>query len=132
MPQGTNGVDDEFWYAPWNANETAQSCYQTYKIKSRQTWASTNYGNWMIGKAGVNNIVFSNGILDPWHGGGIWNVNLSDSLVSVNTGYVGHHMDLFFSNAQDDPQSIVDARKFELQQIDKWIKENDAYRRKYM
>ena len=123
LAQGTNGIDDMFWYAPWNTTDVVQSCYETYHIKSRVTWAATNYGHAWIGRAGVNNIVFSNGMLDPWHGGGIWMQNLSHTLTAINTGYVGHHMDLFFSNPSFDPQSIVDARNYELKQIDIWLQQ---------
>ena len=84
-----------------------------YGIRPRDLWASINYGGYEI-FSGVSNIVFSNGLFDPWSGGGL-NYNLSNSLLAIHTGYVGHHMDLMFSNDLDpQTKSVLNARQFEL------------------
>ncbi|ETO04378.1 hypothetical protein RFI_33019 [Reticulomyxa filosa] len=119
LVSGQDGVNDMFWYQPWNVTQTIESCQQSYGVTPRPYWASVNYGGWGI-KGQISNVVFSNGQFDPWRGGGV-NVNLSDSAFAINTGNVGHHMDLMFSNPQYDPQSVIAARKFELNNIATWI-----------
>eukprot|EP01084_Bolivina_argentea_P055790 102215_1 len=118
MPSSMNGVNDMFFESIWNFTDITQQCFDAYGVKPRQNWASVLYGGWEI-KRGVSNIVYSNGMLDPLNGAGVI-YNLSNNLLSVNTGMVGHHNDLFFSNV-NDLQSVVDARKFEMNQIKQWI-----------
>ena len=71
--------------------------------------------------AGVSNIVFSNGELDPWRGGGVTK-NLSESLPSIVIEDSGHHIDLYFSSP-NDTAAIKNARQFELSQIRGWIQQ---------
>ncbi len=118
MPNSMNGIDDMFFESQWNFTQISDTCYQGFGRRPRANWASVLYGGWEI-KHGVSNIVFSNGMLDPLNGAGV-KQNLSDSLLAVNTGMVGHHNDLFFSNS-NDLQSVIDARKFELDQINQWL-----------
>ena len=63
--------------------------------------------------------VFSQGELDPWSTGGFME-SPSDSLPVVIVKDAGHHMDLFFSNPADS-DSVLAARKFELQMIEQWL-----------
>jgi len=119
MPFGQDGINDMFWYAPWNATAAALSCADGYQNSGpRPLWANTNFGGWQIGTAGVTNIVYSNGQLDPWRGGGI-TLNLSDSVTSIVIADVGHHVDLFFSSP-NDTTAIKNARQYELAQIKLW------------
>ncbi len=66
-----------------------------------------------------SNIVFSNGLLDPWSTGGVTK-SLSDSLVAIIIPEGAHHIDL---RGQDpnDPPSVVKARELEKQFIQKWL-----------
>ncbi len=63
--------------------------------------------------------MFSNGLLDPWSTGGFME-SPSPSLPVVLVKDAGHHMDLFFSNPADT-QSVLDARKTEIQAIRDWL-----------
>lgn len=74
----------------------------------------------------LSNVVFSNGLYDPWHGGGVLR-NLSDSVVAVIIPDGAHHLDLMFSNPLDT-ESVKAARKTELWHIQKWINEAEKLR----
>lgn len=72
--------------------------------------------------ASTTNIVFSNGLLDPWSVFGVLD-NVSDTVVSVVIPDGAHHVDLMFSHPRDTP-SIKEARKVELEHIRRWILEH--------
>ena len=78
------------------------------------------YGNvfdWA--RSGVSNIVFSNGLFDPWSSAGV-KANLSASLPAVIISEGAHHIDTFFSNPED-PADVTAARAFEMAMIRGWI-----------
>lgn len=69
--------------------------------------------------SGASNIVFSNGLLDPWSGGGVLRTpNDKVKIMIIPEG--AHHLDLRSSN-KNDPQSVIEARMFELSAIKDWI-----------
>lgn len=113
MPFGQNGETDMFWYAPYNEKLSIESCQESTGFTPRPMAAETNYGGWRI--KDITNIVFSNGELDPWRGAGITR-NVSDGISAIIIPDVGHHIDLFFSNA-NDTQAVKNAREFELSKI---------------
>ena len=96
------------------------------------TWLDTYYGTSRMN--GHSNIVFSNGMLDPWAAGGIYaqdpsqkNVsmvqNITDQdIVAVLIEYGGHHTDLMYSHEMD-PECVVRAREVEKKYVAKWIQD---------
>jgi len=122
MPMSGGGMfpGSSFDYKAWS-----DYCYNTYKVRPRNNWITEYYGGALLpnGKNNLagSNIVFSNGRLDPWRGGGV-QYSPSSTMISVIIEGGAHHLDLREPNAAD-PQSVVDARNFERSQINKWIKE---------
>ena len=55
---------------------------QIRDVTPRPTWIPTNFGGINISQA--SNIIFSNGLLDPWHATGSVTKSLSPSLVAIN------------------------------------------------
>ena len=81
------------------------------------------------------NIVWSNGMLDPWSGGGHYGAAGRDgplvqavsgkNSVVLNIPQCGHHADLMFSTPYDPP-GLTQARKIELAHIQTWVREHNA------
>lgn len=67
--------------------------------------------------------MFSNGLLDPWSGGGVMrSPNDKVQIIIIPEG--AHHLDLRAAN-KNDPGSVRSARKQELQHIEQWIRMHD-------
>jgi len=84
-----------------------------------------NYFGGMVPKRDfykTSNIIFSNGVLDPWHAGGIYKEAVSPRTVVLYIAHSAHHLDLRLPNVAD-PQTVTDARAVETGVIAKWIDE---------
>lgn len=108
-----------FWKQPFNTEDAVQACEAHWGVKPRKLHATIEWGGKRIETA--SNIVFSNGLLDPWSSGGVLD-SISETLVAVIIPEGGHHLDLFFSHP-DDPASVKEARNIEEEHIARWIKE---------
>ena len=120
-------------------------------------WMDSIYGNYLQQSSclmGHSNVIFSNGLLDPWSAGGVyaqgdsfsqngamklWDANHSASrsqnwdddavvqnitdrdLIALIIPFGGHHTDLMYSNKEEDPNCVADARRIEEAYISKWI-----------
>uniref|UniRef100_A0A1I7XBE3 Lysosomal Pro-X carboxypeptidase n=1 Tax=Heterorhabditis bacteriophora TaxID=37862 RepID=A0A1I7XBE3_HETBA len=89
----------------------------------REHWASDNYGTIF---PSASNIVFSNGFLDPWSGGG-WSLKpkINRSLISIILKDGAHHYDLRGSHPQDTDE-VKKIRETEKNYIKRWIKQAKA------
>jgi len=111
----TNNHTDMFPPRQWTLNDLTNHCNQTWGIIPNPDWLATYLGGSDLN--GASNIIFSNGNLDPWHGGGFLK-SQSDTLISVIIEDGAHHLDLRGSNPLD-PQSVKTARNQELMFVKK-------------
>lgn len=119
MPDGQDGLRDMFFPMPWNTTQQIEMCQQSFpNIMTQPDWVQINYGGYGVATWG-SNIVFSNGGLDPWRGGGILNAT-APTITTLLIPDVGHHIDLMFSNPADTG-AIRAARAIEVENIAKWI-----------
>jgi lysosomal Pro-X carboxypeptidase len=70
------------YLAPWNLSYQVAYCAQTYDVIARPYWIPVSFGGYNL--QGASNIVFSNGNLDPWSGGGVTrNITGAPSIVAI-------------------------------------------------
>ena len=132
-------------------NVTSAPCPDPYNIfgyskepyELWSTWLDTYYGG--VHMNGHSNIVFSNGLLDPWSAGGVYketsiinqgdllhlyerdnafveNITASGDVIALIIPFGGHHTDLMYSS-KEDPTCVTQAREIEDEFISKWIKD---------
>jgi len=117
MPISSNGISDMFPPAPFSLPDLIEYCQQTWGVTPRPLWIPTYYGGANITAA--SNIIFSNGALDPWRGGGV-TTTLSPTLVAIVIAEGAHHLDLRGPNPADPP-SVIAAREMEISLLHKWL-----------
>ncbi|XP_022199977.2 lysosomal Pro-X carboxypeptidase isoform X1 [Nilaparvata lugens] len=117
MPICMDGKQDFFEPAPWDLGAYVNDCKKTLKMSTRPYSIPKLFGGKNLETA--SNIIFSNGLLDPWAGGGVLK-NVSESTVAVLLPSAAHHLDLRASNNLDPP-TVTMARKFYKKIFRKWI-----------
>ncbi|XP_065278568.1 lysosomal Pro-X carboxypeptidase [Emys orbicularis] len=120
MPMCTDGVNDMFETRKWNFHVFSEECFKLWKVRPRPHWIPSVYGGKNI--SSHSNIIFSNGGLDPWSGGGVTR-NITDSLIAIVIPEGAHHLDLRASNP-GDPKSVLQARALEVQYMKQWIEKS--------
>ncbi|KAK1364810.1 Lysosomal Pro-X carboxypeptidase [Heracleum sosnowskyi] len=119
-----HGYDTMFWPSNFSLSEWSKHCRRSFGVEPRPHWITTYYGGQdikLILKKFASNIIFSNGLRDPYSSGGVLQ-NISDSLVAVVTTNGSHCLDLE-SSKPDDPEWLVTQRKTVFRIIRGWIKE---------
>ena len=79
----TDGINDMFWNNTWNITELSDACYNSLGVRPRVDNTAIQYGGSLLKNDGVKNIVFSNGLLDPWCNGGIHFNNTENGIYSI-------------------------------------------------
>ena len=83
-----------------------------------QIWFPLDLGN------ATSRIIFSNGLLDPWHGGG-YLTPPGDLLPTVIIPSGAHHLDLRGKNPKDPPD-VTAARQQEVNYLQQWLADLDG------
>ncbi|KAK0161866.1 hypothetical protein PV327_008271 [Microctonus hyperodae] len=126
MPMCNDGINDMFEPQEWNFSEYASECQKLYNVRPNPNIICQTYGCSDLSTA--TNIIFSNGLLDPWSSGGVLQ-NLSSSAIAVIIPEGAHHLDLRGAN-RADPFSVIQARNFYRYTITKWIKQFSQLKRR--
>ncbi|XP_058444592.1 lysosomal Pro-X carboxypeptidase [Malaya genurostris] len=123
MPMCSEGTGkDMFPKKPWDEKKFSDDCFKKFGVRPKSNVAFTMYGGLYLD--GVSNIVFSNGLMDPWSGGGVLRSgNRNILVVLIPEG--AHHIDLRAAN-ENDPGSVLAARQIHVKNIQQWLKQ---YRR---
>ncbi|EOA18671.1 hypothetical protein CARUB_v10007247mg [Capsella rubella] len=99
-------------------------CLREYGVKPRPHWITTEFGGQrieMVLKRFGSNIIFSNGMQDPWSREGILK-NISSSIIALVTKKGAHHADLRAAT-KEDPEWLKEQRRQEVAEMEKWISE---------
>uniref|UniRef100_A0A7S2TM05 Uncharacterized protein n=1 Tax=Lotharella oceanica TaxID=641309 RepID=A0A7S2TM05_9EUKA len=114
-------------------------CIGLFGVPAKQDpwsqWPSALYGL-KDSVAQSSNIVFSNGLLDPWSSAGVYgsngpepgagatvqNVTRDGSVIALILDLGAHHLDLFFSDP-NDPPCVTEARAIEEGHIKAWLED---------
>ncbi|KZV14134.1 lysosomal Pro-X carboxypeptidase [Dorcoceras hygrometricum] len=122
MPIGRGENDTMFQAAPFDLHQFTEECTSSYGVPPRPHWITTYYGGHDI-KSSLNrfgsNIIFSNGLRDPFSSGGVLQ-DLSKSVLAITTSNGSHCLDILPSQ-NTDPDWLIMQRKKEVHVIQRWI-----------
>ncbi|XP_075501392.1 uncharacterized protein LOC142539670 [Primulina tabacum] len=124
MPVSSSMNTSMFPAYDYDYSSDEKFCLENYHVKPRPTWITTEFGGHGFKKtlkAFGSNIIFSNGLLDPWSGGSVLE-DVSDTIVAIVTEKGAHHLDLRPATA-DDPDWLVEQREAEVGLIRDWLDE---------
>lgn len=111
---------DMFENQPWDFKKFSDNCFKQWGVRPRnEKIAILQYGGKNLET--YSNIVFSNGLFDPWSSGGVL-TNISSSVVAVIIPNGAHHFDLRAQNPKDTV-FVQEARQFHVRHIHKWLNE---------
>nr|GLL33996.1 lysosomal Pro-X carboxypeptidase-like [Ipomoea trifida] len=110
IPIGRDSGDTMFYPAPFDLQQFSQYCINLFHVPPRPHWITTYYGGHDIklalSKFG-SNIIFSNGLRDPYSSGGVLE-NISDTILAVSTRNGSHCLDLL-GERETDPDWTTSA-----------------------
>ncbi|KAL6759608.1 hypothetical protein V8C86DRAFT_2571910 [Haematococcus lacustris] len=114
-----NGRTDMFWdQGAFDWPGIVAHCHAAWGLEPDPTWAVEQLGGLALAHH-ASNIVFSNGLLDPWSAFGVLD-SASDSVVATLIPEGAHHLDLMWTHPED-PDSVRATRQLELQHIQRWV-----------
>lgn len=127
--------NDMFENQEWDFKNYSDSCFKEFGVRPRNEEIPVlEYGGKDLEP--YSNIVFSNGLFDPWSSGGVL-TNISSKVLAVVIPDGAHHFDLRAQNP-NDTKSVQAARLFHVRQIHKWLDQfyfenlSDSLRFKYI
>ncbi|CCI45534.1 unnamed protein product [Albugo candida] len=127
LPQETyfssNGITDMFWNRTVTMTFVRQHCERVWGTVPDPEFIRILYGDASSLLSAASNIVFTNGMLDPWRCCGVKKSPARNKRIKVlNIEKAAHHLDLFFHHS-DDPKAVIDARYVQVSNIRSWIEE---------
>lgn len=126
MPMSSSRDTSMFSAYDFNYTSFQEECWKEFRVKPRPKWITTEFGGHDFKtalKMFGSNIIFSNGLLDPWSGGSVLE-DVSETIVALVTEKGAHHLDLRAATAED-PDWLVEQRATEIKLIQGWL--NDYY-----
>lgn len=127
IPIGLGIKDTMFQPDPFNLELYSLGCRNAYGVPPRPHWVTTYYGGHdikLVLRRFGSNIIFSNGLRDPYSSGGVLE-DLSDTLLAVHTPQGSHCLDILAA-METDPPWLIKQRKMEVKIIDGWLKKHYA------
>ncbi|KAI7745947.1 hypothetical protein M8C21_002649 [Ambrosia artemisiifolia] len=123
IPIGVTSNVSMFPSSPYDEKEYDDGCDKMFGVMPRPHWATTYYGGqnirMILSKFG-SNIIFSNGLRDPYSSGGVLE-DISDTILAVKTTNGSHCLDILKSK-ETDPEWLVNQRKEEVKIIGRWFR----------
>ncbi|KAE8796215.1 Lysosomal Pro-X carboxypeptidase [Hordeum vulgare] len=107
---------------PFNFTKLLDGCRASTGLPPRPYWIPTEFGGFDIAnvlKRSASNIIFFNGLRDPWSSGGVLK-DISRSILALVEPKGSHHVDLRFSS-KDDPHWLKQVREKETRIIAHWL-----------
>merc|ERR1712117_382357 len=105
----------------WDLEATKEGCEKQFgsQYSFRPDWMVTQFGARNVSQ--TSNIIFSNGKLDPWAVGGVFDNEANPTIYTILIEDAAHHLDLRSSNSAD-PDSVKEARAAEFMIVESWLK----------
>lgn len=130
MPMSSTPNTTMFSLDLFDMKSFAEDCKSKYGVVPRPKWITTEFGGHNIRrvlKRFGSNIIFSNGLRDPYSSGGV-KESISDSIIALATKEGTHCQDLHFSS-KEDPDWLTEQRSKEIEIIKIWVKQymDDLY-----
>ncbi|KAK1589051.1 hypothetical protein Q3G72_030009 [Acer saccharum] len=122
MPIGHGHKDTMFPTSPFNLTSFTKTCQSLFGVQPKPHWVTTYYGGRdlkLILHRFASNIIFSNGLRDPYSIGGVLE-NISESVVAVSTVKGSHCLDILPAQ-KSDPEWLVMQRRTEVEIIEGWL-----------
>ncbi|KAI6669918.1 hypothetical protein NL676_004803 [Syzygium grande] len=96
---------------PFNLNSFSNACKSKFGVAPRPHWVTTYFGGHdikLILQRFASNIIFSNGLQDPFSSGGVLK-NISSTVVAIYTTKGSHTLDILGAK-ESDPDWLVEQR----------------------
>ncbi|CAH2072131.1 unnamed protein product [Thlaspi arvense] len=122
MPIGHDAQDTMFQTEPFSMRRKIEKCESYYGVPPRPHWVTAHYGIQdvkLILRRFGSNIIFSNGLVDPYSVGGILE-DISDTVVAITSSEGSHCQDIVVKS-KEDPEWLVLQREKEIEIIESWI-----------
>ncbi|KAG6436126.1 hypothetical protein SASPL_101010 [Salvia splendens] len=114
--------DTMFEADPYDLADYIKGCKQMFGVSPRPHLVTTYYGGHdikLVLKRFGSNIIFSNGLRDPYSTGGVLE-DLSESILAVTTRNGSHCLDIV-GGKESDPEWLVTQRKTEVKIMEGWL-----------